>query len=152
MWWWKARGETVPTFTAWSSSCRKRYVRPKGACLWCPSPVLGRGMLAGSLFLPQMGLQGCPGPASAAVLGRAPLGVGHCPIAELPHPSGHWGCMPAGPVFTLPCEQTGGHFPAGRQSLAFSRAVVRRAKRGMVCADAEKVSNCLPLAPSRSST
>lgn len=60
-------------------------LKPKGACPRCLSPGFGWRRLTGSFFLPQLGLQGCPGPASEASLGRAPLGVGRCPMAELPH-------------------------------------------------------------------
>jgi len=50
----------------------------------CLSPVSGLRRVAGRFLLPQLGLQGCPDPASMASLDRAPLGVGRCPVAELP--------------------------------------------------------------------
>lgn len=43
--------------------------------------------------------------------------------------------------FMLPCEQTGGHSPAGKLSLAFSRAALLHVRcGGMVCAGARVVS------------
>lgn len=53
----------------------------------------------------------------------------------------------------LSYEQKGGHFPAAKLSLAFSRAALLHAEcGGMVCAGVRHVSNCLPLTLSRSST
>lgn len=118
------------------------------ACPPCSCPVLGWGRLAGISFLLQ--LQGCPGPGMPpwSVWVELPL------VQSLPHGQAPPLAAGTSPVFQQgwSCEHTAGHSPAGKLSLAFSRAALLPARcGGMVCAGARVVSNCLPLALSRSS-